>query len=177
MQKRLNVFRKEKSALFNSGNYQFRWYLNFQINKIKFMTRWPSLVVFGSLLSVIIFSTLISHGGIIIGDQWYHHGRAIQFVSGDYDIIERSNSDFIYPPLLPALLSSFFALADVPSVNAYASIGFLNAMAVFAFYYFCTKMAAIKRKKSALLAPPSLHSVLVLVGYMQSAFLILILVI
>jgi hypothetical protein len=152
MQKRFNIFREKKSSVINSGNHQFRSYLNFQVNKIKILKSLPSLIVLGSLLTLMIFSTSILHGGVIIGDQWYHHGRALQFVSGDYDIIDASNSDFVYPPLLPAVLSSFFIIADVPSVNAYGSIGFLNIMAVFAFYYFCKKWMPVRGRKSALLA-------------------------
>ena len=44
-----------------------------------------------------------------------------------------------YPPLFSALLSGFYALSGVPSVNAYVSIHFLNIMPVFGFYYFFNK--------------------------------------
>ena len=152
IQKRLNIFTRKKHPVTKRSNITFRSYLNFQINKLKFAGSLPMVIVFGSLVSLLVFSTSILHGGIIIGDQWFHHGRAIQFVSGNYDAIDASNSDYIYPPLLSAVLSSFFILADVPSINAYASIGILNIMAVLAFYYFCKKWMPGHRARSALLA-------------------------
>ncbi len=152
MQKRLSIFSRMTSSLIRKSDWFGHSYLNFQIYKGRLVTNLPLVIVFGSLLVLIVLSTSILHNGVIIGDQWFHHGRALQFVSGNYDVIDASNSDFVYPPLLPAILSSFIMLADVPSVNAYASIGFLNIMAVFAFYYFCKKWMPIHGRKSALLA-------------------------
>jgi hypothetical protein len=152
VQSRLNIFTTKKRLDVKKSNFSFWSYLNFQINKTKLAASLPMMIVFGSLIGLMVFSTSILHGGVIIGDQWYHHGRAIQFVVGNYDSIDASNSDFIYPPLLSALLSSFFILADVPTVNAYASIGFLNLMAVLAFYYFCRKWMPAHKTRSALLA-------------------------
>ena len=62
----------------------------------------------------------------------------------------------MYPPFLSSLLSSFFVLADVPTVNAYASIGFLNIISAFAFYYFLQNWIPIRQKRSASIRRPAL---------------------
>ena len=116
-------------------------------SRYKFSQQLPEIIVFGSLLGLVILSTYVLYDGVMVGDQWFHHGRALQFISGDYKAITTSNTDFLYPPLLSAFLSSFFVLADVPTVNAYASIGFLNIISVFAFYYFLQNWIPNRRKK------------------------------
>jgi hypothetical protein len=120
--------------------------------RCKITHRLPNIIIFGSLLALVILSTYVLYDGVIVGDQWFHHGRALQFISGDYKAISLSNIDFPYPPLLSSMLSSFFVLADVPTVNAYASVGFLNIVSVFAFYYFFQNWTPIHRKRAALLA-------------------------
>jgi hypothetical protein len=40
------------------------------------------ILVFGSLLMLVIISTYLLYGGITIGDQWYHQGRVLLFMSG-----------------------------------------------------------------------------------------------
>ena len=152
MQKRFSIFPDWRSLRLRKGYLHGHSYPSLETYKGKLVANLSLLVVFGSLVSLIVLSTSVLHDGVIIGDQWFHHGRAIQFVSGNYDIIDVLNADYVYPPLLPALLSSFFVMADVPTVNAYASIGFLNMMAVFAFYYFCKKWMPVNGRKSALLA-------------------------
>ena len=72
MQKQLSVIGK-KAPLIKSCNLQIHSYFNAQVIKIKFVKSRPSLVVLGSLIGIVIFSTSISHGGVMIGDQWYHH--------------------------------------------------------------------------------------------------------
>ena len=47
---------------------------------------------------------------------------------------------------------AFISLSGNPSVNAYASISFLNIIPVLAFYYFFTKWVPDKWRKAALLA-------------------------
>ena len=120
-------------------------------DRFRFTQRLPEIIVFGSLLGLIILSTFVLYNGVIVGDQWFHHGRALQFISGDYKAFTISSANYLYPPFLSSLLSSFFVLADVPTVNAYASIGFLNTISAFAFYYFLQNWIPIRQKRSALL--------------------------
>ena len=152
VQNQFRIFSKKKTMTLGKSYQSVRSYFAFQLNKGKLVANSPLVVVFGSLVSLVFLSTSVLHGGMIIGDQWYHHGRAIQFVSGNYGIIDASNADFPYPPLFPALLSSFFVIGDVPTVNAYASVGFLNIMALFAFYYFCKNWVPNQSRKAAVLA-------------------------
>jgi len=108
--------------------------------------------VFGSLFALLIIATYYLYGGITIGDQWYHQGRAILFMSGHFKEIVLSNGDNIYSPLQSALLSGLTTLSGTPLVNTYASIAFLNMIAVLAFYYFCSKWFPPNKKRAALLA-------------------------
>lgn len=90
------------------------------------------LAVFASLASLIILSTIYLYHGTIIGDQWFHHGRAMLFLAGAFTSVV----DFPYPFFFHSLLASFFSISGVPTVNAYVSINILNVMTIFAFYYF-----------------------------------------
>ena len=67
-------------------------------SRYKFSQRLPEIVVFGSLLGLVILSTYVLYNGVMVGDQWFHHGRALQFISGDYKAITTSNTDFFVPP-------------------------------------------------------------------------------
>jgi hypothetical protein len=109
------------------------------------------LIVFLSLFSIQIISTYYLFNGTIIGDQWFHHGRSIMFTTGAFKDIYSTGSDY-YPPLLSSLLSEFFVLSGVPSVNAYVALNFLNMMPVLIFYFFFTKWVPDRMKKAALLA-------------------------
>ena len=51
-----------------------------------------------------------------------------------------------------SFLAAFFAISDVPSVNAYASLGFVNFIPVIAFYYFFTNWVPARYKKAGLIA-------------------------
>ena len=107
------------------------------LRKIK--ERISVLLIFGSLLALVILSTYSLYGGIIIGDQWFHHGRSLTVINGSYNRLASSGVEEIYPPFLSALLAVFFTLSgNIPSVNTYVSIGFLNIVPVLAFYYFFT---------------------------------------
>ncbi len=112
------------------------------------------LLIFASLFTLVILSTYSLYGGIIIGDQWFHHGRALTFIYGSYSDFAASGVEYIYPPFLSALLAVFFTLSgNTPSVNAYASIGFLNIVPVLAFYYFFTSwISGPHVRKAAILA-------------------------
>lgn len=115
--------------------------------------RGPELLVFGGLLGLVIISTYVLYGGVTIGDQWYHQGRALLFMSGSIREAVLTNGEAsIYPPFQSALLASLTVLSGTPLVNTYASIAFLNATLIFAFYYFFTAWVPIKIRKAALLA-------------------------
>jgi hypothetical protein len=107
------------------------------------------LAVFASLVSLIIISTFYLYHGTIIGDQWFHHGRALLFLAGAFTSV----ADFPYPFFFHSLLASFFSISGVPTVNAYVSINILNAMTIFAFYYFFREWISNSSwKRGALLA-------------------------
>jgi hypothetical protein len=105
--------------------------------------------VFGSLFIWIVLTTYVFYNGSIIGDQWFHHGRAINFVSGSFKDLAAYGLDVPYPPFLSSLLAPFFQLSGIPSVNAYVSINFLNIVPVLAFYYFFTRWMPNKNYKRA----------------------------
>jgi hypothetical protein len=106
------------------------------------------ILVFVALFALVVLSTYYVYGGIIIGDQWFHHGRALLFISGTFRDIANSARDDFYPPFFSAFLAAFISLSDNPSVNAYASISFLNIMPVLAFYYFFTRWFGISNSSS-----------------------------
>ena len=93
------------------------------------------LLVFASLFTLIIISTYVLFGGITIGDQWYHQGRSLLFMSGSFREAAISNADVFYPPFQSAMLAALTTISGIPLVNSYASIAFLNAIPMFAFYY------------------------------------------
>jgi hypothetical protein len=109
-------------------------------------------LVFGALLALVVLSTYSLYQGVIIGDQWFHHGRILSFIGGAY---KSEAGDSLYPSFFHAALGTFFSLSGVPSVNAYVSINFLNIMPVLAFYYFFNKWIPSRNpnwKRAALLA-------------------------
>jgi hypothetical protein len=110
-------------------------------------------IVFGSLFALVVLSTCYLYDGVIIGDQWYHHGRSLTFMSGQFRDISIAGADNrASSPFPNALLAAFFSISGIPSVNAYASIGFLNIIPVLSFYYFFKNWVPIRMKKAALLA-------------------------
>jgi hypothetical protein len=114
--------------------------------------RASELLVFGSLFMLIITSTYVLYGGVTIGDQWYHQGRALSFMSGSFREAVISQVEIFYPPFQSVLLASLTTIAGIPLVNSYASIAFLNIMPMFSFYYFYTTWVPLAQRKSALLA-------------------------
>lgn len=110
------------------------------------------LIVFGSLFALVVLSTSFLYGGVIIGDQWPHHGRALSFISSTFNTASLSDWHLKDPPFFPAFLAGFFDMSGLPTVNAYAAIDFLNIVPVFAFYYFFSKWVPVYRRRAALLA-------------------------
>jgi len=111
------------------------------------------LTVFGSLFMLIVVSTYLLYGGTTIGDQWYHQGRALLFMSGAIreSVLSGAEGDY-YPPFQSALLAALATLSGIPLVNTYASIAFLNVMPMFAFYYLFVSWVPVVRRKAVLLA-------------------------
>ena len=110
------------------------------------------LIVFGGLFMLIIVSTYLLYGVTTIGDQWYHQGRALQFMSGSIREATLSGAEAFYPPFQSSLLAALAVLSGIPLTNAYASIAFLNAIPMFAFYYFYLTWVPVSMKKSSLIA-------------------------
>ena len=112
----------------------------------------PKIIVVIGLISWVVLTSYYLYNGTIIGDQWFHHGRSLDFISGSFKELATFGLDEPYPPFLSAMLASFFSLSGVPSVNAYVSINFLNFMPIIAFYYFFTSWVRGNNKRAALLA-------------------------
>jgi hypothetical protein len=110
------------------------------------------LIVFVSIFSLVIFYTYYLENGVIVGDQWFHHGRALLINYGTYKDVAASGFDSALPPFFSAMLAGFFSLSGLPTVNAYASIHLLNIMPVLAFYYFFSIYVPSHRRESVMLA-------------------------
>ena len=143
-------YKFNKQIRLNVGRYiHFRLIRN-AILKYSIKFRYE-LLVFGSLFSLIVISSYYLYGGITIGDQWYHQGRSLLFMSGSFREASLTGAEAFYPPFQSALLAVVTVLSGVPLVNAYASIAFLNIIPVFAFLsFFCTWSPSSKRKASLL---------------------------
>ena len=115
-------------------------------------TKDSELLIFGSLFVLLLVYTYYLFGGVTIGDQWYHQGRALLFMSGSIREASVSNADPPYAPLQSALLAIVTSLSGLPIVNTYASIAFINMTYVFAFYYFLTTWIPLKMQRSIILA-------------------------
>jgi len=111
------------------------------------------LTAFASLFMLIIVSTYLLYGGTTIGDQWYHQGRALLFMSGGMrDAVMSGAESYNYPPFQSALLAALTTLSGLPLVNTYAAIAFLNVTPVLGFYYFFITWVPSIHRKAALLA-------------------------
>ena len=110
------------------------------------------LVVFASLFSLLVISTYYLYGGITLGDQWFHQGRAMLFLTGSFGQVASSGLESDYPPFQSALIAGLTSLSGIPLVNTYASIAFLNIIPLFSFYYFFSRWAPSKMRKANLLA-------------------------
>jgi hypothetical protein len=111
------------------------------------------VTVFACLFALVVIFTYYLTDGVIVVDQWFHHGRALLISSGNFKEVASSGTDAVWnPPFFSSLLSGFFSLTGLPSVNAYVSINFLNIMPILAFYYFFTSWAPQNKRKAALLA-------------------------
>jgi hypothetical protein len=85
----------------------------------------PEFIVFASLIALTVLSTYYLYSGAIIGDQWYHHGRMLAFMSGEFRGISIAGADDkAFSPFPSAMLASFISVSGIPSVNAFASISF-----------------------------------------------------
>ena len=132
------------ASLFSQSGSKFRMIVTTK-NIAKF-------IIFVSLFALVIFYTCYLEKGVIVGDQWIHHGRALLMNSGTFKDVGTSNADKYYPLFFSALLAGFFSISGVPSVNAYVSVNLLNMMAIFAFYYFFTRWVPSNQRKAVVLA-------------------------
>ena len=115
--------------------------------------KFSKVTVFASLFALVVFYTYYLNDGVIVVDQWFHHGRAFLIGSGNFKEVASSGADAVWnPPFFSSLLSGFFNLSGLPSVNAYVSINFLNIVPILAFYYFFTRWVPQRMKRAALLA-------------------------
>jgi hypothetical protein len=110
------------------------------------------LLVFGSLLALLVVSTYYVFGGITIGDQWFHQGRTILFMSGSIRETALSHADTLYAPFQSAVLATLTALSGIPLVNAYASIAFLNIIPAFGYYYFFSTWMSLNMRRAKIIA-------------------------
>ncbi|HZA65095.1 MAG TPA: hypothetical protein VE573_19610, partial [Nitrososphaeraceae archaeon] len=74
-------------------------------------------------------------------------------MSGEFiDLSIAGAGDKLFSPFPSSLFAAFFSVSGIPSVNAYASLGFLNIIPVFSFYYFFKNWVPNRMKRGALLA-------------------------
>lgn len=109
-------------------------------------------VIFASIFSLVIFYTSYLEKGVIVGDQWFHHGKALLINSGTFKDFTTTDAGKYYPPFFSALLAGYFSLSGFPSVNAYVSLNVLNMMAIFGFYYFFTQWVPSNQRKAVVIA-------------------------
>ena len=138
-------------SLFTSKNFHKKWIKSMAKNSLE-------LIVFVSLFALVVLSTYFLYGGVIIGDQWFHHGRALSFVSSTFNIASLANENNKEPPLFSSFLAGLFNMSGFPTVNVYAAINFVNIVPVFAFYYFFSKWVPTGRRKAALLASGTVYA-------------------
>jgi hypothetical protein len=110
------------------------------------------LLVFAGLLMLLVIVTYYLYDGITIGDQWYHQGRALLFMSGSFKEAALSAAEAVYTPFQSAMLAALTTLSGIPLVNSYASIALLNMTLIFAFYYFFLSWVPPNMRRAALLA-------------------------
>ena len=101
-------------------------------SKVIFFVRFKisEILIFGSLFTLLVISTYYLFGGITIGDQWFHQGRAFSF----HVRFHKRSCSFSGRSIISTLsISSACGSHDsigLPLVNAYASIAFLNITSI-----------------------------------------------
>jgi len=110
------------------------------------------LIIFGSLFALLIVSTYGLYGGITVGDQWFHQGRAIMLMSGSFRQIAQAGLDSLLPPFQSAIVAAVAIISGLPLVNSYATIAFLSIMPLFSFYYFFQTWVPPNMQRSKMLA-------------------------
>ena len=139
----------KRSCSLKSIVFQIKYILSLYLNGSKL----SRVAVFASLFALVVFYTYYLNDGVIVVDQWFHHGRALLIGSGNFKEVASSGADAVWnPPFFSSILSGFFNLSSLPSVNAYVSINFLNIVPILAFYYFVTSWIPQNKSRVALLA-------------------------
>ena len=111
----------------------------------------PEFIVFGSLFLLTVLSTYYLYSGAIIGDQWYHHGRMLAFMSGEIrDISAAGADDKAFSPFPSAMIASFVSISGIPSVNAFASISLSKHNTSFRVLLFFQKLRSKSCQKRQL---------------------------
>lgn len=110
------------------------------------------LSVFLCILGLIIIWTYLLYDFKLIGDQWFHHGRSLLFMTDSIANLSKLGLDAIYPPFFSSMLATYFSISGLPSVNAYVLISFLNIVPVLSFYFFFYQWAPRGYKNAAILA-------------------------
>lgn len=123
-----------------------------RVNLELLRARYHFLIVFVCILALIIIWTYFLYDFKIIGDQWFHHGRSLLFMTDSIGNLSKLDLESQYPPFFSGLLGTYFTLSGMPSVNAYVLINFLNIVPVFGFFFFFKQWAPRLQKNAALLA-------------------------
>jgi hypothetical protein len=146
------IYQKWKKTLSVDFDTIATFFAQFKSRNILTIRNTSQFMVFASLFALVIFYTYYLEKGVIVGDQWFHHGRALLIDSGEFKDVGDAYTDRYYPPFFSSLLAGFFSLSGAPSANAYVSLNFLNMLSVFAFYYFFTRWAPSNQLKAVVLA-------------------------
>jgi len=147
------IYRKTKKTLsFNMDAIRSLSKLGPKFQKTITTENISLFVIFASIFSLVIFYTCYLEKGVIVGDQWFHHGKALLINSGTFKDFTTTDAGKYYPPFFSALLAGYFSLSGFPSVNAYVSLNVLNMMAIFGFYYFFTQWVPSNQRKVVVIA-------------------------
>ena len=105
-------FVKQKVKILHIDFVYVRSFFSDSKNKVliffRISTNSSQFVVFACLFALVLLYTYYLDNSVIVGDQWFHHGRALLFNSGAYKDLAVYESDKFYPPTFSALLTAFY---------------------------------------------------------------------
>src|SRR5206468_8122984 len=110
------------------------------------------LLIFASLFGLLIVSTYYTYGGITLGDQWFHQGRAFMILLGSFRDLATSPLDPDDPSFQSAMIAGLTSVSGIPLVNTYASIALLNIISLFSFYYFFSRWVPANMQRAKMIA-------------------------
>lgn len=120
----------------SSVNKSDRGYILNQLRNILAVENYSKALIFSCLFAFTFLSTYYLYGNTIVGDQLYHHGRAMLFLTNSYKDNVVNGIDKPYLPLMHSFLAGLFSLAGSPTINVFVSLGFLNIIPIVVFYFF-----------------------------------------